>query len=85
MSLLEERMCDGRKRNDVDEEIVYQLTKALFEHTEELTNAKKTYIDIQSAIQGIPVCAADADKGITNGSFHPGATRYYKEIGLIVE
>ena len=72
-------------RNDVDEEIVYQLTKALFEHTEELTNAKKTYIDIQSAIQGIPVCAADADKGITNGSFHPGATRYYKEIGLIVE
>ena len=72
-------------RDDVDEEIVYQLTKALFEHTDEITNAKKSYITVESAIQGIPVRAADAAAGITVGSFHPGALRYYKELELITE
>ena len=28
---------------------------------------------------------ADAEKGVTVGSFHPGALRYYKELGLIAE
>ena len=72
-------------RNDVPEEVVYQLTKALFEHADELTNAKKSYISAASAILGIPVSKADAENGVTIGSFHPGALRYYKEIGLIAE
>ena len=72
-------------RDDVDEETVYQLTKALFEYKDELTNAKKAYITTESAIQGIPVRAADAANGVTLGSFHPGALRYYKELGLIEE
>lgn len=72
-------------RDDVDEETVYQLTKALFEYKDELTNAKKAYITPESAIQGIPVRAADAANGVTIGSFHPGALRYYKELGLIEE
>ena len=72
-------------RDDVDEETVYQLTKALFEYKDELTNAKKAYITPESAIQGIPVRAADAANGVTLGSFHPGALRYYKELGLIEE
>ncbi len=58
-------------RNDVDEEIVYQLTKTLFECTEELSHAKKAVISAEYAITGIPV------------PFHPGAERYFTEIGLL--
>ncbi|MBQ7182585.1 MAG: TAXI family TRAP transporter solute-binding subunit [Clostridia bacterium] len=72
-------------RDDVDEEVVYQLTKALFENVDDLTNAKKAYISAENAVKGIPVRAADAEKGVTVGSFHPGALRYYKELGLIAE
>ena len=70
-------------RDDVPEDVVYELTKALFEHSDELTNAKKSYISVESAIEGIPVKAADAEAGVTIGSFHPGALKYYKEIGII--
>lgn len=70
-------------RDDTPEDVIYELTKALFEHADELTNAKKSYISAESAIQGIPVKATDAEAGITIGSFHPGALKYYKEIGII--
>lgn len=70
-------------RDDTPEDVVYELTKALFEHTDELTNAKKTYISAENAIRGIPVKADDAKAGITIGSFHPGALKYYREIGII--
>ena len=70
-------------RNDVDEETVYQLTKTLFEHSGELTNVKKNYIHVENAMDGIPVSAADAAAGNTAGSFHPGALRYYREIGIV--
>lgn len=70
-------------RDNIPEDVVYQLTKALFEHADELTNAKKSYISPETAILGIPVKASDADSGITIGSFHPGALKYYKEIGVI--
>ena len=39
----------------------------------------------RNAVLGIPVRAADAEKGVTIGSFHPGALRYYRELGLIAE
>lgn len=72
-------------RNDANEEVVYNLTKALFEHAEELTNAKKAYINVNDAVLGIPANAADKAKGATLGSFHPGALKYYKEIGVVTE
>lgn len=72
-------------REDVSENVVYELTKALFENKDELTNAKKNYIDVKNAIQGIPVRKADAEQGVTIGSFHPGALKYYREIGVISE
>lgn len=72
-------------RDDVPEEVVYNLTKVLFENSDELTNAKKSFISVEFAIEGIPVKAADAEAGVTIGSFHPGALKYYKEIGLIAD
>lgn len=72
-------------RDDVDEDVVYRLTKALFEHSDEMTNAKKSYISVEKAVVGIPVREVDAAEGNTIGSIHPGALRYYKEIGVITE
>ena len=72
-------------RDDVSEDVVYELTKALFENVDELTNAKKSYISAENAILGIPTKAADQESGITTGSFHPGALKYYKELDIIAD
>lgn len=56
---------------DLDEELVYQITKALYEDTAELSHAKKSEITKENAVKGIPV------------PFHAGAERYFKEQGLI--
>lgn len=59
--------------NDLDEDLVYQMTKNLYEKGEELlTHAKKTEITLETALDGIG-----------NLPLHPGAAKYYKEIGLI--
>lgn len=58
-------------KSDLDEELVYNLTKILFEKTAELTHAKGKEIKADYAIQGSPV------------DFHPGAARFYREIGLM--
>ena len=70
-------------RDDVPEDLVYNLTKALFENVDDLTNAKKSYISAEAAVKGIPVRAADKEAGVTIGSFHPGALKYYQELGLL--
>ncbi|MDD9891100.1 MAG: TAXI family TRAP transporter solute-binding subunit [Gammaproteobacteria bacterium] len=59
-------------RDDVPEEIVYKLTKLLWENLavlQEIHNATKS-MEIEKALQGIPV------------PLHKGALRYYREIGL---
>ena len=56
---------------DAPEDLVYQMTKVLFENTDELTHAKKEFISAEYAVQGIPV------------PFHPGALKYFQELGLI--
>lgn len=58
---------------DADEELVYELTKVLFEKTNELTHAKKSEISAEAAVLGVPT------------PFHAGAARYYAEVGLTVE
>jgi TRAP transporter TAXI family solute receptor len=59
----------------LDEKIVYQLTKALFENQAELATAHAKGKDLSAAyaVTGVSV------------PFHPGAVKYYKEIGLSVE
>lgn len=69
--------------NELDEDLVYQITKVLFENKDELTNAKKSYISAESAVKGVPTSESDAAAGVTGGTFHPGAVKYYKEIGIM--
>ena len=56
----------------LDEDTVYEMTKALFENLQELGNAhaKGKEVSAQAAVTGVSV------------PFHPGAKKYYNEIGL---
>ncbi|MHC1787245.1 MAG: TAXI family TRAP transporter solute-binding subunit [Christensenellales bacterium] len=56
----------------LDEETVYNLTKTLFEKKGDLTHAKAQVLDTAFAVQGIPC------------PIHPGAARYYTEIGVAI-
>ena len=69
--------------NSLSEELVYNITKTLFECKDELTNAKKSYISAENAILGVPTSESDISAGVTGGTFHPGAVKYYKEIGVM--
>jgi TRAP transporter TAXI family solute receptor len=57
----------------LSEDTVYAMTKALFENLEELGNAhaKGKEVFLERAIEGVTV------------PLHPGAEKYYKEVGLI--
>ncbi|EHA1123858.1 TAXI family TRAP transporter solute-binding subunit [Vibrio navarrensis] len=61
-------------REDVSEEDVYQLTKAIYENLPFLQGIHKATKDmaLQKAIDGLPL------------PLHPGAARYYKEVGISV-
>jgi len=60
--------------NDLDEELVYQMTKALFEQEGVLTHAKAAEITLETAFDGVGELP-----------LHPGAARYYKEVGALAE
>lgn len=59
--------------NDLDENLVYQMTKALFENSEEIAKAhpKGAELDPAYSVSGISI------------PLHPGAEKYYKEIGAL--
>ncbi|MGD9784764.1 MAG: TAXI family TRAP transporter solute-binding subunit [Hyphomicrobiaceae bacterium] len=58
---------------DVPEEVVYQMTKQLFENLGDMVAAHKAAkaIKLETATQGVPV------------PLHPGAERYFKEKGIL--
>jgi TRAP transporter TAXI family solute receptor len=58
---------------DVPEELVYQMTKQLFENLDQLTAAHNAAraINLENAPKNMPV------------PLHPGAERYYREKGLM--
>ena len=60
---------------DLDEEVVYQLTAAIYDHKDEIAqeNAKGEELTIENATSGIAV------------PFHAGAARYFAEHGVTVE
>ena len=62
-------------RMDLDEEVVYQVTKAIWEHLDELHEAAawmKDTVSLENALELIPM------------RLHPGAERYYREIGMVI-
>lgn len=58
---------------EVPEQVIYNLTKALFENQPELASAhaKGAELSLENAVNGVSV------------PFHPGAEKYYKEVGAI--
>ena len=57
---------------DLDEELVYNMVKSLFEQGQTtLTHAKKTEILLETALDGVGTLP-----------LHPGAERYYQEVGM---
>jgi len=59
-------------REDIPADIIYLLTKTIFENLDYLHGVHKAtkYIKLKDALSGLPV------------PLHPGALRYYKEMGL---
>jgi TRAP transporter TAXI family solute receptor len=58
---------------DVSDETAYQMTKLMFENLPTLVAAHKAAanITLDTALNGMPL------------PLHPGAERYYREVGLI--
>ena len=59
---------------EVDEKVVYDFTKALFDHAAELAEAHA---------KGRELNRDKAIDGLDPKFLHPGAAKYYKEIGLL--
>lgn len=55
---------------DLSEDMVYNLTKTLFDKADDLTHDKARVLDPQFAVQGIPC------------PIHPGAAKYFTEVGV---
>jgi len=60
-------------RPEVPDEVVYKMTKSLFENLNEFSKSHASAKDVQlkTALEGIPL------------PVHPGAEKYFKEAGLI--
>ena len=60
-------------RGEIDEETVYNLTKALWEKIDKVNSASAglSLVTLESALEAI------------SAELHAGAQRYYKEIGLL--
>lgn len=63
-------------KKDLDEDLVYNLTKVMYENTEEIA---------QGHARGNQIKLENATKGIKPVPFHPGALKYYQEKGISVE
>lgn len=57
--------------NSIDDDLAYQLVKVMYEHTEEYTHSQTSYLTIENAFHGS-----------TDLPLHPGAEKYYKEVGM---
>lgn len=59
----------------VSDDLAYEMTKLMYENLDDLkaTHAATSSIDVQNALKGMPI------------PVHPGAQRYYDEIGVKAE
>ncbi|MFG6120237.1 MULTISPECIES: TAXI family TRAP transporter solute-binding subunit [Thalassobacillus] len=59
--------------SDMDEDTVYEITKAIFENTDQITHSKGEVITADSALKGVGI------------DVHPGAQKYFDEAGVSAE
>ncbi|MBN8208743.1 TAXI family TRAP transporter solute-binding subunit [Bacillus sp. NTK071] len=57
-------------RSDLDEDYVYQITKAIFDNSDKITHAKGEFITADTALEGVGI------------DLHPGAKKYFDEKGV---
>lgn len=55
-------------QNDLSEDLVYDITKAIYENTDQIQHAKAEFIQAETALDGIGI------------DIHPGAQRYFDEV-----
>lgn len=59
--------------DNLSEDVVYDITKALYENTDKIAHAKGELITLESALDGIGI------------DLHPGAKKYFDEEGIEAE
>ena len=57
--------------DSLSEDVVYEITKAIYENADSITHSKGEFISAESGVQGVGI------------DFHPGAEKYFKEIGVL--
>lgn len=57
-------------RDDLEEDLVYDITKAIFENLDKVTHAKGKIIKVENALNGVGI------------DVHPGAQKYFDEKGV---
>lgn len=55
-------------QNELSEDVVYDITKAIYENTDQIQHAKAEFIKAETALEGIGI------------DIHPGAQRYFDEV-----
>nr|WP_295973785.1 TAXI family TRAP transporter solute-binding subunit [uncultured Bacillus sp.] len=60
-------------RQDLSKEVVYDITKAIFENLDQVTHAKAKIIKPENALNGVGI------------DVHPGALKYFAEKGIQTE
>ena len=58
-------------RKDMDEDLVYEMTKAIYDNTDKITHAKGKLITAETALEGLGEM-----------ELHPGAAKYFEEKGI---
>ncbi|TGB02456.1 TAXI family TRAP transporter solute-binding subunit [Halobacillus salinus] len=59
--------------SDLSEDLVYNMTKAIFENTDQVQHSKGELITAESALDGVGI------------ELHPGAKKYFDEAGVSAE
>jgi TRAP transporter TAXI family solute receptor len=59
--------------DDLSDDVVYDITKAIYENTDKISHAKAEQITLDSALDGIGI------------DLHPGAKKYFDEQGVEAE
>ncbi|MDW7649988.1 MAG: TAXI family TRAP transporter solute-binding subunit [Bacillota bacterium] len=63
-------------QDDISEDVVYNLTKVMYENTDQIAAAHA---------RGEQILLENAVKGIAPVKFHPGAARFYEEKGISID